>query len=341
MRCLFLITLLVATLSAPAQIIALVSDTSRVGLYRFPDSTYYLKNAPEDTSYIIYYGDGKTQTATSRVYISKNRYDTKYWYSDGTPKKFELNIDSLPYYQKELTMWFPDGHLQKENKTTRDSLIMYDWWSNHQLQMVRKFWGTPWKYEFGHTRFWNGSGFLVEQKWITPDSIITHNYFDNGAISWKRLHYRDTSAEQGWTCYYDETFHPNGVNYRTAVYPVKGRQACTYFYPSGNKKAECDWMEGNIGPYKEWYDSGKIKAEGNYSMGTKYFPGHHVTNYYPTKTGHWIYYTEAGWIEKEEWRDFDGIVITQEYNEKGDVTISYQTQERIFEGTVFPENLKK
>jgi hypothetical protein len=76
-------------------------------------------------------------------------------------------------------------------------------------------------------------------------------------------------------------------------------------------------------------------------MGTKYFPGHHVTNYYPTKTGHWIYYTEAGWIEKEEWRDFDGIVITQEYNEKGDVTISYQTQERIFEGTVFPENLKK
>lgn len=321
------------------QIIAFTSDTLRVGVL-FPfDTCYYLRDAPSDASYIIYYDAAKTKIATSRTCISKNRYDVRYYYPNGQAKKFELNNDSLPYYHKDYISWFSDGHLERQVTTTRDSTLVISYWSNRQLQVLEKSWGAPWKHDYGHRIFWHGNGVLCEQNWFYPDSSITYNYHNDTAVSWIRVYHRDTTLKRNRFLYSDQTFHPDGSMSRSIVYPANGRQSCTYYYPSGAKKAECDWMEGNIGPYKEWHENGKIKSEGTFSVGIIYFPNQKITNYYPTKTGHWVYFNESGWIEKEEWRDFDGLVTVKEYNEKAEVIREYEIQVRI-DAKEFPEEYR-
>lgn len=341
MRLLPLILFLLLYNDGSSQIIAVITDTAHVGFYEFPDSTYYIRNCPPEASYTIYYDEAKTKIAVSRTYISKNRFDTKNWYRNGRPKKFELNNDSIPYYNKDVIEWFPDGHLERQLTTTRDSTILFSWWSNHQLQTVHKSWGGAWKHNCGHRMFWHASGLICEQNWWYTDSSVTHNYHDNGAISWIRIFHKDSLVKNKSLCYSDQTFHPNGAVARSIVYPGKGRQPCTYYYPSGIKQGACNWMEGNIGAYQEWYESGQIKCEGNYSMGTLYFPHVDITNYYPTKTGHWIYYNKDGWIEREEWRGFDGIVTIKKFNAEGEVISEYQIQERIAEGVIFSEKYRQ
>lgn len=326
-----------------AQRIAYVTDTKTVGISIIgADTSHYIKDLYSITeNWIIYYDTTQSRIAKSITFYSKNRYDEKSWYSDGKPKAFSLNNDSTPYYQKDGARWFPSGQLQSEHYATRDSSNGKSWWVNGQISTESKRWGgIPWNPKLGESKWYHPNGVMYRHAWSCGDSVIAHSLHANGAVSTITKTYPDTSKPFGVSCHYMHSFHDNGKEASTELHPNLGRQPITYFYPSGAIKEKGDWYEGRIGPYKEWYESGKIKSEGNYSVGIIYFPNHNSYNYYPTKTGHWIYYSEAGWIEKEEWREFDGVVTVKEYNEKSEVIKEYQNQVRI-DAKEFPEKYRK
>jgi antitoxin component YwqK of YwqJK toxin-antitoxin module len=339
MRWLLLSSLLLLTEPFQAQIIAFVQDAERVHFAEWDDSTYYLKNAPSDTSWIIYFDSTQTTIASAHYYKSKSRYDFKSWHNNGQPKKIELNNDSLPYYYKDVERWYRDGTRQSYYKTTRDSTISIYWWSNGQLSHDSRLWGgQSWNHTYGRCDFWHPSGVKYRIDFTTPDSIVSHFLFPTGKISCIQTFHSDTAAAFGFSLYYKQFFHENEKIASSPMYPHLGRQTLAYYDTSGKVVAQGEWMlDGNVGPHKTWYANGQLKSEGNYSMGLKKFPVQKVTNYYPTKTGHWIYYNEAGWKEKEEWRGIDGSVKFKEYNSKGEVIKEGETQEEIPAGTIFPK----
>jgi antitoxin component YwqK of YwqJK toxin-antitoxin module len=325
------------------QIVTFVTDTASVYLSVWDDSTYYPKSVAPNTSWVIYFDPSRTTIASTKIYKTINRYDFKTWYPNGQSKRFELNNDSLPYYQKDVQEWYQNGSSKSCLKTTRDSTVSIYWWPNGQLHYNRKWWGGKnWDHTIGRSDWWHKNGVKYKTELIFPDSAIIQYFHSSGAICAINVFHTDRQATFGSSLHYKQFFCENGRIASTPMYPHLGRQPITYYDSLGKVVALGEWMlDGNIGPYKMWHSNGKLRCEGNYSMGIKYFPIQKVTNYYPTKSGHWTYYNEAGWKEKEEWRQLDGTVTFKEFNEHGDVINSGTWQEEIPAGVIFPKEYQQ
>jgi antitoxin component YwqK of YwqJK toxin-antitoxin module len=340
MKKLIFLCFFIIVAGASAQQVAYVTDTKFVGTsIAGTDTIHYFKSDPYEGDWIVYYDSTQKQIAFTKKYYTRQRYDYKSWYSNGQPKNFLINNDSLPVYQPhERTSWSCNGQKQTESRVTRDSTISRSWWKNGQLSIETRTWGgKPWDHKAGVRKWWHPSGILYRTDSFFVDSTISRYYHDSGQLSTITIYLRDTAGPFGLSCHYMHSFHPNGREQSTVLHPHLGRQPITYFYATGIRKAECEWMEGNIGLYKEWHENGKLKAEGNYSIGIKKFSHVKSINYYSTKTGHWIYYNEAGWKEKEEWRELDGSLTFKEYDASGKVINEGSSQEEIPAGVVFPE----
>lgn len=333
------VLVLFVSVSASAQNIAYVTDKKTISTsVAGSDTVFGFRHLVDTGNWVVYYDSTQRQVAFTYNFLGNNRSDYKSYYGNGHPKQIRLNNDSVPYYRQDQYAWYPNGQKHYEVYSTRDTNFTYDWWRNGQLSSVKKIWGgSPWKHDIGEQTEYHPTGVLYRNTTYAVDSTIIRYIHPNGQLGTIAIYKPDTSGSFGSRCFYMHSFHDNGKESSTELRPNLGRQPITYFYSSGIKKAQCDWMEGNIGPYKEWHENGKLKSEGLYIMGIKKFTNLKSVNYYPTKSGHWIYYNEAGWKEKEEWREIDGTVTFKEYNEKGEVVKDGEIQEEIPAGVVFPD----
>ncbi|MEO5643886.1 MAG: hypothetical protein ABIQ40_03900 [Bacteroidia bacterium] len=304
-----------------AQTIAFVSDTSEVKTNAFGDTTYWFKNEPHEGVILVYYDKIQKQLAYTKTYYDKNRYDFTSWYRNGQLKKQEYNVDSLPYYRKIWTEWFPDGKVRLIALETRDSSNTWNYFSNGQLAYVKRLKrNAPWKETAltGEERDFQGNATLFKIINYFADSTVATAVYPSGKVWSISVSLQDKSAPFGSKEHYRISFYENGQLQHTPLYPEKGRQAITYFYESGKIKEVGEWLNGNNGNFKEFYESGKLKAEGEYNVREKHFTSTTSVNYCPVKSGHWKYYFENGKLQREEF--YDGLNRSfKDYNKSGKV----------------------
>jgi hypothetical protein len=290
---------------AKAQVYAFVTDTAVIGrsVWYGGDTTYRIKAKPQSGRWIVYYDTTRKQIAFDINYKSYDRYDLYSWYRNGQQKKIDLNIDSMPSYVKNTEEWNSDGQHIRSLKYTRDSCVYYNWFPNGQLVLEGRSGGAPWREDL-----WRGESYTYVNgvvaridKDLGDSSIVLFVYPDK-KISQYSVYYPDKLAANGGRERIRIRYYQNGQLWQSVLYPEKGRQPIIYFYESGAKKEEGDWEYGNIGKHREYYESGKLKAKGEYVISKQVFNNsYNSINYYSTKSGHWVYYNEEGKIIMEEW----------------------------------------
>jgi antitoxin component YwqK of YwqJK toxin-antitoxin module len=277
-----------------------------VGYKATPFDTFiWVRHEPDKGRITVYYDDKRKHKALEVDYLGNKRFSSTSWYSNGIIRDQKLNIDSLPYYEQDMEMWYPDGQQRLYTRTTADSMIAINWFNNGEIVYDKRVAGT------GHWNFSKCTGItktynklkVVRLDIFYFDSTEVDFLFSSGRIATKTIYFFDNASAFGSHEHFQQSYNENGTIATTPIYAELGRQAVTWYDSTGHKTEEGDWLNGRIGVHREYYQNGSLKAEGEYTVREKHFTTTTSVNYCPVKSGHWKFYDETGKMIREEWYD--------------------------------------
>ncbi|MDQ3109242.1 MAG: hypothetical protein M3R17_05065 [Bacteroidota bacterium] len=274
------------------------------------DTNYYFRNPPVADTFIVYYDESKSQLALRKIIVAGFRYNSESWYRNGKMKKTEMNVDDLPWNMHNTEEWYDNGKRKSSLTYSSDSCIYLEWWPNGNIAVEKRVGGSqPWEITLwaGQENHYETDCRLSESIIYSKDSALRYSYYYNGKLSRVSVTYPDSTIEGGIREHYRMSYYANGKKMHSPFYPDSGRQQITYYYLSGRIKSRGEWENGNDGDYKKRYDTPStkkrknVKEDGEYSATNSLVPHTRHRNYFIVKTGHWMYYDEAGKKSREEW----------------------------------------
>jgi antitoxin component YwqK of YwqJK toxin-antitoxin module len=181
-----------------------------------------------------------------------------------------------------------------------------EWYRNGQLKRVYPQVAVAGRFEMTE---WYPDGKLKTSRKCSADSCVTFEYYRTGQIADKSIDLRD-SIDHFMKWHYNVQYYENGQLKFDPYDPNSFKvQRVMNYYSSGAKQIQNDvFSMARVGPFKEWYESGQLKTEGNY---TDYPNDGKYHN--STKTGKWSYYNESGKLTKEEFYEENKLVNTITY----------------------------
>ncbi len=234
---------------------------------------------------------------TSVVMTSIDKLDTSY-----SLKKI--------YRKGEWQLFYDDAHTQKAYYVlfNGNSYSEAAWYRNGQQKSeYHRPKSDP---ECFDMKTWHLDGRLTFSSKCYEDSCVMLSYYLNGQISKKDINTHD-SLSKYFNWHYRVEYYENGQLKFDPTDPNGVRQTITSYYPIGTKQNQNDlWKGARVGPYKEWFENGKLKVDGNYEVPieTEY---HNVSG--DKRTGKWTFYDESGKKIKEEFYENNKLTNTISY----------------------------
>lgn len=176
------------------------------------------------------------------------------------------------------------------------------WYRNGQLMCVYDDRASDWMNCFSDSRWYpDGKVKMTYRCW--GDSALEMDYYHSGQLKKKLTMAKAIGPSMSPLDQYE--YYENGqIKYWPCPYDSINKFQQTAYYPSGKIWFVHNlWDLQRVGPYKEWYENGNLKTEGQYVEPEKH-------GYRTIKTGRWIYYDENGKLVKEEWYEDDKLVKT-------------------------------
>lgn len=235
------------------------------------------------------------------------------WIYDGdTSIRFNLH-NHVP--KGETIIYFDSAYTRKAFDIIYSNTYSYtstEWYGNGQKKIE---YPTP---SLGAGCFemnsWYNDGKIKATSRCHDDSCIIVNYYHSGPIEHINISTLDSvpySPYGRYVPHFDVRYYENGQLKYDPIDANGIRQTIIGYYPSGIKHTQNDlWRMQYIGPYKEWFENGQLKIEGNYEVPieTEY---HNVIG--NKKTGKWTYYDESGKKIKEEFYEANKLINTITY----------------------------
>ena len=213
------------------------------------------------------------------------------------------------YRKGEWQIYYDDAHKQKAYyiKYIGYSYISIEWYRNGQKKIE---WPTPVK-EHGCIEMteWYPDGKIKGSARCYEDSCVMLGYYPNGQISTKGINSHDSIRR--YMYHYSVEYYENGQLKYDPIDPNGKRQTITGYYKSGARRSQNDiWQGAQVGPYKEWFENGQLKIDGNYEVPTE-TEHHNVMG--NKQTGKWTYYDETGKKIKEGFYEVNKLINTITY----------------------------
>lgn len=225
--------------------------------------------------------------------------------------KLDTSFSLKKVYRKgEWQIYYDNAHKQKAYYAfyNGNSYSEAEWYRNGQKKL--EYYKPTSDPECFDMNAWYPDGRVKFSSKCYKDSCVMFSYYLNGQLSKKSINTHDTLGKY-FRWHYKVEFYENGQLKFDPTDPNGGRQTITSYYSNGTKQNQNDlWKGSRVGPYKEWFENGQLKIEGNYEVPTE-------TEYYNVlgniRTDKWTYYDETGKKTKEEFYENNKLINTITY----------------------------
>lgn len=253
--------------------------------------------------FLVYYSESNGQIIktwigdTARVFRSVYDGDTSYTIRT----KFRSGTWEI-YYDSEFR--HRAGWCKFESEYFFDDSC---WYRNGGL---KKYWISKERTVMGcyESKSWHEDGKMRSENYCNGDTALHVEYYRNGQIKQVLKSHKDSTSNWMFEHYMAE-YYENGQLKHDPTNINGPRRNFRFYYESGKVSKEIKFQnDSTISHCQEWYQTGGIKAEGQYLLEA------HLMNIGPVKkTGKWSYYNESGKIIKEEFYEEGKLVSTIEY----------------------------